>query len=308
MIRNVVENILDFAESFAIFLLKPNPDERVPVIFIIGAPRTGTTLLYQVLVSGYRFTYFNNFTATFYAAPVIGLKISQWISLFRPATQSFDSSFGRTNGWFGPHEAASFWYRWFPRGDNIYIGPGQTNKDVLEDFRIEITSMYQTTSAPLLFKNTFNSMRIAPLVEALPEASFIVCRRDPVDTAQSILNARIKASGSKATWWSLPPREFNWIRQKPYWDQVVEQVYYTERQIDMDREWFGSDRFLDVSYRELCQNTKAEVGRIESYLKSRGIDLTLIGNIPSSFQYSSSKQVDDDDYLRIKSKVYRLWM
>ena len=41
-----------------------------PPIFILGAPRSGTTLIYQLLISNFRFAYFPNIANTFYMCPI----------------------------------------------------------------------------------------------------------------------------------------------------------------------------------------------------------------------------------------------
>jgi len=37
-----------------------------PPIFIVGAPRSGSTLLYQLLAYYYNFSYFTNYSSLFY--------------------------------------------------------------------------------------------------------------------------------------------------------------------------------------------------------------------------------------------------
>ena len=76
-----------------------------------------------------------------------------------------------------------------------------------------------------------------------------------MDTAQSLLKARVEATGTKDTWWSLPPRDMQDLTGRPYWEQVVGQVYYTYHQIDADRDEFGAGRFQDLSYEDLCRDT-----------------------------------------------------
>src|SRR5215472_10273948 len=45
-------------------------------IFILGAPRTGSTILYQALVAAFRLPYFANLTNRYYPTrPIIGLSI-----------------------------------------------------------------------------------------------------------------------------------------------------------------------------------------------------------------------------------------
>lgn len=303
----ISEKGLGALESILLRLAAVNAGKRVPAVFIIGAPRTGTTLLYQLLASTFRLAYFTNFSAVLYAAPVLAMLLLRLVPSSRSAPERYMSSYGQTSGLLGPNEAARFWYRWFPAGKHVYVGPGQTPRSKLGEIRREIAGMAQINASPVLFKNTFNSMRVAPLLEAVPEASFLVCRRDALDTAQSILNGRIRATGRKECWWSLPPKEIDEIEQNPYWEQVVEQVYYTYLQIGQDRERFGHESFFDVSYKTLCESPRDVVEQISRFLRRQGVVLETVREVPTSFSYSTGKQVEDADYEKIRAKVQALW-
>ncbi len=285
-------------------------DQPIASVFIIGPPRSGTTLLYQLLVSRYKFVYFSNFTAKFYPVPVIATWLAERFLVAHNPISNYNSKYGRTEGLSSPHEAGNFWYRWFPKGEKIYVPLGITPKDSLRELRHTVIGMANVAHAPVLFKNTYNSMRIAPIVEAIPESCFIVCRRNPTDTAQSILNSRLKAAGDKHKWWSLSPKELDQIKQHPYWEQVVEQVYYTYSQIEIDRDFFGREKFFDLSYESLCQDTYGTLTLLEEYLTQRGINLSLNeknNEIPSQFSCSTGQKVSDEDFFRIQQKVKALW-
>ena len=47
------------------------------------------------------------------------------------------------------------------------------------EVRGTLAGMANVVGKPLVVKNTFNSMRIAPILEAIPEAIFLVTRRNP---------------------------------------------------------------------------------------------------------------------------------
>lgn len=278
-----------------------------PPVFIIGAPRSGTTLLYQLLVNRYRFAYFNNITALLHLSPIVSSWFIQRLFSCRSEAASYQSRHGQTLEWYGPHEAGNFWYRWFPKGQHVYVPAGVTPKPTLDALSKEIAGLAKITQMPMLLKNTYNAMRIAPLIEALPEASFIVSRRDPLDMAQSILASRMEANKAKEAWWSVPPKEIDEISQHPYWEQVVEQVYYIYSQIDSDREQFGEEYFYDVHYEKLCQYTHQTLEGIEAFLRNRGVSLSVCGDVPSSFPVSKRRRLDDEDYRLMGEMVNRLW-
>lgn len=235
-------------------------------VFIIGAPRSGTTLIYQAFIYYFEIAYMTNLMAELYHAPYLATECSK----LAPPVRNFDSSYGTTNGFWGPHESAEFWYQWFPKSPDIYVGSQQLPQSPKGNMRSVISQMSQIAQNHLVFKNTFHSMRINPLLETFPEAVFIVCRRDLAQTAHSILKARIRNFGNPNQWWSVPPREYEEITKHPYWDQVVEQVYYINNQIDQDRQ-IAPDRFVDISYHEFCLQPNKIFTHIGKTLSQKGI-------------------------------------
>ena len=85
-----------------------------PLVFIVGAPRSGTTLLTQLLISQYEIGYVSNLIARFWKAPYLGLLLAKEIrDPDRPPDVGFSSDRGFTSGYEGPHEFGYFWRRWF---------------------------------------------------------------------------------------------------------------------------------------------------------------------------------------------------
>lgn len=304
-VNKATEYFLGSLEKLILFGMQMNK-ESFPV-FIIGSPRSGTTLLYQLLVQRFTFAYFTNFAAKFYSAPILGIWLSKLLEKIFSDEMKFTSIHGRTRSLQGPHEAGAFWYRWFPKGKHVYVPPGATSEKKLRQLRLEVNGLFSAFNAPVLFKNTYNSMRIAPILEAFPNARFLICHRNPVDVAQSILKGRVDALGTKEGWWSLPPQEIDLIKKHPYWEQVVEQVYYIYRQIEEDRHRFGKDHFYNVDYEDLCSAPHGTLENIKEFLEGQGIRLKSCNDVPNSFPVSTGKKVSDEDHIRIVQKVNELW-
>ena len=62
---------------FEIVLLRRAPEPDEPVCFIVGPPRSGTTLLYELLVRCFYFSYFSNLAHRFYRTPVAATRIGR---------------------------------------------------------------------------------------------------------------------------------------------------------------------------------------------------------------------------------------
>jgi hypothetical protein len=277
--------------------------KKYPPVFIIGAPRCGSTLIYKVLTERFKFSYFSNFTAKFYKIPICGTLLQKILGI-RARTGNYDFDYGQTEGLGSPNECGEFWYRWFPRGLHVYVNPGETQSGVLKKLRNEIGGISAVTKRPVIFKNLYNSMRIAPIVEAIPEAVFIVCHRDKTDNALSILKGRIKNLHLKDKWWSLPPKEIDYLANLSWDEQIAGQVYYTYQQIKDDKERFDTERFIENKYEEFCTNVYSSVKRIEEFLYNKGCYLENKGEVPKRFQVMKVDGIDFEDK-KILSKVVK---
>jgi hypothetical protein len=276
--------------------LRPRSTETEPTpVWIIGPPRSGSTLLYNSLVNTYRFTYFSNFAAELYYSPYLALSIERYLPFSKNSSYQFDQ--GDTKKLAAPHESWKFLYRWFPEGyENVYLTEDDISEKDAAEFRQTMQSLIALDQGPFILKNTFNSMRIKALRNIFPQSLFIVCQRDPVDIAQSIFRAR-KATGDVKQWFGAAPKEFNDIKSLEIHEQIVKQVYYINRQIEEDEKNLGlSDDMVYVRYKDFCQDTKAAMEEISDFLERHSLILKQINSVPSHFDYRSGRSVEKHDY------------
>jgi hypothetical protein len=128
---------------------------------------------------------------------------------------------------------------------------------------------------PLLFKNMNCGQRIRAISEIFPEAIFLHCRRDPLFVAQSLLKVRKEVNGDFNKWWSIMPKEYSKIRTLNPSEQVVAQIYFIEEQIKNDLEMFYSNRYMIVSYEELCKNPTKQLEKIRFFLAKRDVNVEI---------------------------------
>ncbi len=278
---------------------------KYPPVFIVGAPRCGSTLLYKVLTERFKFSYFSNFTAKFYKIPICGTLLQNMLRV-RVRTGKYNFNYGQVEGLGSPNECGEFWYRWFSKGMHVYVVPGQTSDRDLKELRAEIGGISAISKQPVIFKNLYNSMRIAPIVEAIPEAVFLVCHRDKTDNALSILKGRTKNLHTKDNWWSLPPNEIDYLVTLSWTEQIAGQVYYTYQQIEADKERFGTERFLEIKYEEFCTDVHSSVTRIEEFLYGKGCYLEKKGEVPKRFQVMKVDGIDSEDKKILMKAVQNL--
>jgi len=257
-----------------------------PPVFIVGAPRSGSTLLYQVVVVRYDVGYLSNLHCRLHGAPSIVERLSGR-RLEPPA--AFSSDHGRTDGRAAPSECGPYWYRFFRRSPQ-YVPLEEADPDALRDLRASVRALGDAAGRPLVFKNLLNSLRLEPLGATFPEALFLVVQRDLEDNVASILAARRAVRGDESAWWSAEPPGVDELSRQPPEAQAAGQVTAIHELIDGARQQIGPERFLDVAYEQLCADTHAVLAEISAFAAGHGIDLAPRHSVPAHFETGRLQQ------------------
>ncbi|MDF2446259.1 MAG: sulfotransferase [Moraxellaceae bacterium] len=228
-----------------------------PPLFIVGAPRTGSTALYQILTQVFDVGYIDNLAAHLYGNLAFGLKLSRALG-GQGAHDCFESDLGDTSGggWRAPHECGEFWYRWLSRVDH-FVDDGDITPAMAAALRQEVAAATQALGRPLVFKNLNVGQRLRLIRAALPEARILYCRREQAFTVQSILAAREKLRWPEHALWSVRPREWRELESLPLLPQVAGQVVALERQIEADLGRFPMEQVQAVDYERWMESPAA---------------------------------------------------
>lgn len=130
--ESLLQGVNDLLAEAERRIIEDSAGPTKPLIFIVGAPRSGTTLMLQWLAASGRFAYPTNLLSRFFKAPYIGVRIQQLLTdpsldyrgeLFELTGTTIDwvSNAGKTRGVLQPHEFFYFWRRFFPV-DQAQIG------------------------------------------------------------------------------------------------------------------------------------------------------------------------------------------
>ena len=282
--------------------VKIDNSRNLPV-FIIGAPRTGSTLLYLVIARCWDISYATNFQNYFNKIPVTGALLSKVFT--KPIYKSdwLKSYHGTTKGLSRPNEFGQFWYNWFPR-DRHYVPNGVLTVVQNEQIYKAVSAMISIGKKPFIFKNMNCGQRIGALSEIFPDAVFLFCRRDPLYTAQSLLLTRESVYKTRNAWWSIMPKEYEDIIKHQPERQVVEQVYYIEKQIEEDLVRYYPNRYCQVHYESLIQDPKRELESIRNYLMEKGVSIKSTENIGDLLiENGNIKKIDDETFNKLISLV-----
>ncbi|MFP3982443.1 MAG: sulfotransferase [Desulfurivibrionaceae bacterium] len=280
----------------------PSDSGMVPeVVYVIGPPRSGSTLVMQTLTDAFDFGYISNGHCRWFGAPALA---ERW---FRPLKNKqpsdYESQHGRTKQDSDPAECGAWWYRFFRRKP-AYVTNHDVSERKMRAFRGSLARLQEAFGKPLIFKNLFASLRLEPMAHYVPEALYIVIERDWVDNAQSILKSRKDALGTYDRWWSVPPPNVDELEKLPPVQQVVGQIESIHRLIDEDIQRLGlEDRTFRVCYEEFCADVHGTLERFQAFLASHGVELERRCEVPTEFEVRRSVRIPQKMYDELVEEV-----
>lgn len=268
-----------------------------PFVFVVGAPRSGTTLLSQLLAYCLDVGYITNVAARFWRAPVHGVRLSRLIT-GSVHDLAFASDYARTPSPGGIHEFSYFWSRWLHKHSFDDIVHARAREDAIDwdGLRLTLANVQSEFQAPLVAKNIHGSHHAARLSEALDgNVMWVLIERDPLDVAVSILEARRRYYGDPSRWWSYVPPEYPLLEGLPYQAQISGQVHYLGRFYERLLAESGEERSLRVTYAELCADPKAVLERVGDRMhETFGHRPTIRREPPDTFTFREYRNRDTE--------------
>lgn len=282
-------------------LIDEAPLGRLPQLLIVGAPRSGTTMAYQLIAGLLPVTYFSNFSSLFPRAPLAASKmVRRWIR--RPT--DVHSYYGQTAGWMAPNDGFHIWSQWL--GEDRYHAPNSLTLEQKQGMRKFLDAWEMVFGQPLVNKNNRNTDALVLLAETLPRAHFLVIERDPVYVAQSLVIARQQVQGSKRHAWGLDSRDVA-ASDDPlgYVDEVCRQVFRIDENLKAQLTALPRERFTCLKYEQLCE-------RPEESLQQVGEILGVCPQLERMQQLeplaaANQKRLDDAEFRRIESQIEALF-
>ena len=278
-----------------------DPGPAPPTLHVVGAPRTGTTLLTQLVAAHLDVGFVDHVAASFWRAPLFGLRLSR--KLFGADREiSYRSQYGRTSNVQEPHEFGYFW--------RDLLGYRDMTAGTVEDDGIDWTktrsvlrSMTADEERPIVFKSFLFGLHVARATAEIPETCFVWMRRDPVATAMSILRFREGFAGDRDTWVSVRPADYDRLRSLPRAEQVVAQIRETERVLQSGIERADPANVLILDYSDLCTAPGEALDQVIALLAGQGTPVTRRSEPPLAFPVSGIGDPDDPDLDAVRRAV-----
>ncbi len=287
-------------------LYKKAPEPKLPIIFVTGAARSGTTLVAQVLIQHLSVSYFNNLTAVFQRSPIISnLLFNKFLN---KSSIDHHSYYGKTVNFFGPNDGLYIWDRWLEK-DRTRI-PIHIDESAKRNMIRFFGSFEQVFKKPFINKNN-NLNTFANLIAEIVENSYFICvTRNQLYHAQSLLKARRTIHGDSKVPYGLQNPVKSGKAEYPLDPiaDVCEQVLFHAQVIREQQRIIGNERFWIVSYEEFCANPVDLVKKVSEQILHQSIKSEKIGSVLKPFPNANHIKIEIETFRKIEKKLHQLCM
>jgi hypothetical protein len=280
---------------------------ELPIVYIVGVPRSGTTLVSQLVARGLDLGYIDQVVARFWQRPAVGVALSRSILGSRAAESiRLESDYGTGLGPAGPHEFGYFWRHWLP-----YDSAPNHHLDAQALSRVDRTGLRRVLRAellaafgrPVVFKNVACGFQARFLTEVHPRSLFVHVTRRTEDTSRSILRARVERHGRLDAWWSLKPSSYPFpeLGRDPVRD-VVRQVLDCRKDFHAELS-AASVQSLELAYEDVCARPDSTLDEIAARIEGLGFSVTARSCGSVALQPSAGPRLSQEIEARLKAEV-----
>jgi hypothetical protein len=248
----------------------------MPILFICGPPRSGTTIVGLSLMRCLDVAYLTNLTSVFPLAPITASRIMRVEPDQRNV--SLESYYGRTSGFRAPNDGLYLWDRWLG-ADGRQVS-GRLDPLAVDDMVRFCGAHESWTGRPLVAKNNALNAHAHLVASQLPTARFLCLTRDPLYLGQSLLIARREIHGSDTKTYGLATPTLD--RPPDLYRDIARQVAFHEGMARSQQRRLGEDRFQIVSYEDFCAAPGELIARIGGEM---GVTASTAG-LPARFEPS----------------------
>lgn len=256
--------------------------ESPPCIMIVSPPRSGSTIIYQVLVRVIPSVYISNLHSLF---PNCASSYMLKKNLFGSLTDSFNNYYGYTSNLFDVNEGNKIVEKLLKNSSGI--------EDVKNNFNSFAERMKSNSERPLIFKNVKFYSRIYELHKFIPEITFLRIKRDIEQVVQSV----VRAYHELGTFNPIPLG----LKNKDLRDHVefaVNQILAIEKSIDSQKQKIYPNKWLEWTYEEFCSDPFPMIKNLAEFTLNMDKSLIRKSAIPS-LTASKNTKIDSSEVQRI---------
>ena len=284
-----------------------------PFLFIVGAPRSGTTLLLQWIASLGDFAYPTNLLNRFSYAPYLGAQIQKILfdkkydfgNEFADLKSSlnFQSNLGKSQGAMSTNEFQFFFRQYMNNFEPSYLNKKELKQVNFDGIKKGLISIEKAFEKPFVVKLTMLQYHLSEIYRYIPNAIFLFVKREPLFNMQSLLLAREKYFGNRKVWWSVKPKEYEILKNMDEYHQVAGQVYLTNENIASELEEISETHKIVINYESFCSNPALLFDILSKKLAINGFSINSFLDKSSSFIDSNKNKISVVEFEKLE-KAY----
>ncbi len=218
---------------------------RMPPTFMVGAPRSGTTLASLHVLVTFELAYVPQISKRHSRSPLAhgrrALAREPWIP-------NYSNRFGESDQDAAPSDGWSL----FERPFGSYREARAVHAARARSLPPLVAGFERMFDAPFFLKNNANSMRIEALAELFPDAFFVHVTRALPETVASLLEARALHGVRLGEWWSAAPPQFLAHTFSSEVEQAAVTVAGIETYVRERLARCAPQRSLEIRYDDFC--------------------------------------------------------
>lgn len=272
------------------------PKSDQPIILVVGPPRSGSTLTYQILARYLNVTYPDNLNSLFPKSSQFAMK---WFSRRTPKSRALiKSCYGQTCRLSGPNEGFHIWDQWL--GADRYQTVDSLPAETSIKMRTFLSQWTHEANKPFVNKNNRSTACIELLSRELKNSYFVLIQRDERDIIRSVIRGREFVQGDKHRPWGLYSQD-TLGKQDPlgYVDDVCKQVRKIFQRIKNQIDVVESKRVICVPYSDLCNDPHEVLRKIAAEIPGLELRDELIASELKPFVISTGKLLSDEEEVRM---------
>lgn len=261
-------------------------DGDLAPVFILSVPRSGTTLLYQLMARSMEFSVITNLMAL---APRYMLRLAAFSNarVARSGDPLHPGNFGYLPGFHGLSEAGKVLERWFEPGS----APSHR-----QQVREVVAALTLRTGRPLLVKSLSLLTRLDVVAATLPRARIVRLHRDPRFVVRSLIRAQSNPRTTPDQWAGVSPPGLSSLGNLDTVTHTTWQIAELSNILHVSRAKFDADRVHDLRYEDLCRAPRAVLSHIAVGIKRPFHP----SSIPAELETSASRQNSDANWASIE--------
>jgi omega-hydroxy-beta-dihydromenaquinone-9 sulfotransferase len=237
-------------------------------IFIIGAPRSGTWLLYNIFCNHRDLSFF---TLNLLRAGVY--RRGRILGYRKKLLAKIQNIIHKDKLSVHPHEATGVWSKYL--GTYDYLTEDNCTQEIVDHYLRVIALVQDIFKRPrFVNKNPQHSTRIRILNRIFPDAKFLHIIRDRTAVAGSTQKASSVLASTDTYFSTLREKIFPLLGDQNYLETLSEiELYKRARDILVSRareaKAFGNDRYYEINYEDLVSEPRKKIREMLEFCELR---------------------------------------